>query len=186
MRSTMTIDEAIDIALGIDKVPHGPRLTIQDALERIERQLATCGFNWLTGQEARRVLREACGQSITPTRKKPMAKTTLTLDVEYDPSVTDPESLASAADRLLKTALSTPGILDEYENPCFGEFFVLSEERLPQPDSSDMRRRWVLYDLDSDALLGTQAYSEYADAVEYAAQAEDIVVLPLVIQGITI
>ena len=44
--------------------------------------------------------------------------------------------------------------------------------------------RWVLYDLDTDALLGTKVYSEYLEAVEDAAQASDILVLPLVIQGI--
>ena len=51
-----------------------------------------------------------------------MNKTTLTIDVEYDPDVTDPESLASAMDILLETALSTPGILDEYGNPVVGGF----------------------------------------------------------------
>jgi len=53
-----------------------------------------------------------------------MAKTTLTLDIEYDDEVTDPEALASAADRLLETILSTPGIVEEYGDPRFGEFFV--------------------------------------------------------------
>ena len=38
--------------------------------------------------------------------------------------VTDPEALASAADRLLETVLSTPGIVEEYGDPRFGEFFV--------------------------------------------------------------
>lgn len=53
-----------------------------------------------------------------------MAKTTLTIDVNYNPEVTDPEGLASAMDRLLETALSTPGIMDEYGPPEFGEFSV--------------------------------------------------------------
>ena len=47
-----------------------------------------------------------------------MAKTTLTLDVTYDGHVTDPESLASAADRLMETVLSTPGIMEEYGQPA--------------------------------------------------------------------
>ena len=47
------------------------------------------------------------------------------LEIDYDPGVTDPEGLASAMDRLLETAISTPGILDEYNNPRFGEFLVL-------------------------------------------------------------
>ena len=38
-------------------------------------------------------------------------KTTLTVDVDYDPAMTDPEALACAMDRLMETALSTPDIL---------------------------------------------------------------------------
>jgi hypothetical protein len=53
-----------------------------------------------------------------------MAKTLLVIEVEYDPATTDPEALASAADTLLGTALSTPGILDEYGTPQFEEFLV--------------------------------------------------------------
>ena len=45
-------------------------------------------------------------------------------------------------------------------------------------------RRWVLYNFDTDALLGTKVYSDYDEAVEDAAQANDILVLPLVIQSI--
>ena len=51
-------------------------------------------------------------------------KTTLTLEIEYDPTKTDPEGLASAFDRLLETALSTPGIMEEYGDPKAGEFLV--------------------------------------------------------------
>jgi hypothetical protein len=53
-----------------------------------------------------------------------MAKTTLTVEVEYNDRVTDPEAIASAADRLMETVLSTPGIMEEYGDPRFGEFFV--------------------------------------------------------------
>ena len=53
-----------------------------------------------------------------------MAKTTLTIDVDYDARRTDPEGLASAMDRLLETILSTPGIMAEYGDPQMGEFFV--------------------------------------------------------------
>lgn len=53
---------------------------------------------------------------------------TLQLTVTYDDDATDPEALASAADRLLETALSAPGILDDYglgdAAPVFGEFEV--------------------------------------------------------------
>ena len=55
---TMTIDEAIDIC--------GVRTGIVASLGRtwqrrgrIEHELATCGYNWLTGQTARDVLRQA-------------------------------------------------------------------------------------------------------------------------------
>lgn len=52
----------------------------------------------------------------------------LTLKVTYDPALTDPESLATALDRLLETATSTPGILDEYGNPSIGTVFVKGQE----------------------------------------------------------
>ena len=54
-------------------------------------------------------------------------KTTLTVEIEYDPTMTDPDSLACAMDRLLETALSTPDILADYGNPRVGEFFVAKE-----------------------------------------------------------
>lgn len=49
---------------------------------------------------------------------------TLTVTVTYDPAVTDPEALASAMDKLVETATSTPGILSEYGDPSLGEFLV--------------------------------------------------------------
>ena len=52
------------------------------------------------------------------------ARTRLTVEVDYNPEVTDPESIAAAADRLMETACSKPGILDDYGHPTFGEFFV--------------------------------------------------------------
>ncbi len=55
-------------------------------------------------------------------------KSTLTIDVEYNPDITDDESLASALDRLMETALSTPGILDEYGNPQVGRFFIAAPQ----------------------------------------------------------
>jgi hypothetical protein len=53
---------------------------------------------------------------------------TLTIEVEYDDEITDPESLASAADILLETAVSTPGILDDYGNPKFESFYPQANE----------------------------------------------------------
>ncbi len=61
-------------------------------------------------------------------------KATLTIDVEYDPDITDDESLASALDRLMETALSTPDILDDYGNPQIGAFFVASVTPSPPTD----------------------------------------------------
>jgi hypothetical protein len=57
-----------------------------------------------------------------------MAKTTLTVDIEYDPELTDPEGLASAMDRLLETALSTPGVMAEYGDSQVGEFLVAAAD----------------------------------------------------------
>jgi hypothetical protein len=51
-------------------------------------------------------------------------KTTLTIEVEFDETLTDAESVATAADKLLETALSTPDILAEYGDPKFGEFLT--------------------------------------------------------------
>lgn len=56
-------------------------------------------------------------------------RTILTIQIDYDPDVTDPEGLAVAMDRLLETAISIPGVLDEYGNPTLGEFYVLAPSR---------------------------------------------------------
>jgi hypothetical protein len=56
-----------------------------------------------------------------------MAEAILYIRVSYDPGITDPEALASAADRILETATTTPDILDDYGNPKFGEFFCLGQ-----------------------------------------------------------
>lgn len=61
--------------------------------------------------------------------------TQLTLVVEYNPDVTDPESLATALDRLLATACSTPGILEDYGSPTIGEVFVVPPSE-PDPGNS--------------------------------------------------
>ncbi len=75
-------------------------------------------------------------------------RTTLTVDIDYDPDVTDPETLASATDRLLETALSTPGIMDEYANPRFGEFFVMGS------------RQYAVYYLATNELM-TETYGRF-------------------------
>jgi hypothetical protein len=52
----------------------------------------------------------------------------LLIEVSYDEKATDAEALASALDRLLETALSTPGILDEHGNPKVSSFHAQAEE----------------------------------------------------------
>lgn len=49
----------------------------------------------------------------------------LYVEVQFDPEMTDAESLASAFDNLMKIALSTPEILDDYGNPSVGEFYAI-------------------------------------------------------------
>jgi hypothetical protein len=66
------------------------------------------------------------------------AKTRLFLEIDYDPGVTDPEGLASAMDRLLETALSIPGVLDEYGSPKCGEFLVAT--RIQGAESTPRKR----------------------------------------------
>lgn len=51
----------------------------------------------------------------------------LQISIEYDPALTDAEAIAGTADTLLETALSIPGVLDEYGNPRFGRFLITSE-----------------------------------------------------------
>ena len=50
----------------------------------------------------------------------------LQVNVFYKPTVVNPERLAAVLDQLLRTALSTPGILEEYGDPRVREFFVAS------------------------------------------------------------
>jgi len=64
-------------------------------------------------------------------KTKKTKTTTLTVEIEYNPAMTDPEGLASAMDRLLETALSTPGIVEEYGDPTVREFFVAKEPAAP-------------------------------------------------------
>ena len=65
---------------------------------------------------------------MNPTEGKCAVKATLTIEVEYEPDKTDAESVASALDTLLETAMSTPGILDDYGNIEVGPFYVKEAE----------------------------------------------------------
>ena len=64
-----------------------------------------------------------------------LRKTVLQLEVTFDDQVTDAEALAGAVDTLLETALSTPGILDDYASavhgpPKIGSVVVPTETRV--------------------------------------------------------
>jgi hypothetical protein len=111
-----------------------------------------------------------------------MAKTTLICDIEYDPALTDPESLASAMDRVMETALSTPDILEECGNPTVWEF-LLVDENSPKPGPAIVAD--IHDDLDSDCLLTTRTYDTYQEAADDASQANDVLILQVTIQGIS-
>ena len=53
-----------------------------------------------------------------------MKKATLQLKIEYDPEITDPESLADVLDSLIETSISQIPLV-EYGNPVFGDAFVV-------------------------------------------------------------
>lgn len=57
-------------------------------------------------------------------------KSILFVAVEFDEKITDAESVASSLDQLMRTALSTPEILDEVGNPRVSECFALPDEEL--------------------------------------------------------
>ena len=82
-----------------------------------------------------------------------MKKTTLTVEIEYAPALTDPEGLASAMDRLLETALSTPGILEDYGTPTIGEFFVAVEPPMPP----EQPQQHVVLDISGGVLQAVHA-----------------------------
>lgn len=58
----------------------------------------------------------------------------LSFPVFFDHEITDPETLGCAFDRLLRTAMtspgvSSPGILEEYGNPTIGKIYLGSQDR---------------------------------------------------------
>jgi hypothetical protein len=108
-------------------------------------------------------------------------KMTLTVEIDYDPAITDPDSLACAMDRLLETALSTPNIFDDYGNPKVGEFFV-APVNTESSTTDSVVRRWVLLNMDTNELLTTRTYDSYDDAAEDANQVDDVLILPLVFE----
>ena len=81
---------------------------------------------------------------------------TLTLEIKYDSSITDAESIGAAIDTLLGTALSTEGILSEYGTPHVGQTLI-------QP-------RWV----EVIAGLMPEAFTEGSAAAWYSLLASRI------------
>jgi len=63
----------------------------------------------------------------------------LSIEIRFDPDITDAESLASAMDQLLETALSTPGILEDYGNPALGDFYVVNECMQAEEQADDQK-----------------------------------------------
>jgi hypothetical protein len=94
-----------------------------------------------------------------------MNKATLTVDVDYNPAITDPESLAAALDTLLQTALSTPGILLEYGDPVVGAFLA-PKDHVAYVITA-MRNRGPLIDrFHSDAPITLQRLAAYYEGAE--------------------
>lgn len=59
-------------------------------------------------------------------------RVTMTVEVEFDDTVTDAESLSNALDILMDNARSTPGILDDYGDVWVGGFFPPKEASKPK------------------------------------------------------
>ena len=70
---------------------------------------------------------------------------TLKIDVVFDEAKTDDESVATAMDRLMETATSTPGILDDYGEIRIGEFTVdeVNPRALTAEDIRMLKYFWV-------------------------------------------
>jgi len=58
-----------------------------------------------------------------------MKTETLTIEIEFDERITDADAVGVAVDNLLETAMSTPGILDEYGDPSIGQTYILDPSR---------------------------------------------------------
>lgn len=54
----------------------------------------------------------------------------LTIEIEFDPDITDADAVGEAVDNLLETAMSTPGILEEYGEPSIGQTYI-QNQRVP-------------------------------------------------------
>lgn len=63
-----TLDDALELARSIKYGPlmksTDPIPDIPEAIEAIKKVLKTCGFNWITGQVALQLLRNANGEEV--------------------------------------------------------------------------------------------------------------------------
>ena len=57
-----------------------------------------------------------------------MAKAFMIVEVDFDASITDAESVSYALDALVDTATSAPGILEKHGNPDIGDFLPIDPE----------------------------------------------------------
>lgn len=80
---------------------------------------------------------------------------TLRADIDYDDEATDAESLAQAMDNLMDTALSTPGILDDYGKVEAGRHFVMVEDPLRCRYPDCVEQHPVIPDEDEDTVQVT-------------------------------
>jgi len=62
---------------------------------------------------------------------------TFTVTVNFNPDITDADSVGNAVDTLLENALDTPGILDEYGSPDVHFTDGSLQQMLEQPDTDD-------------------------------------------------
>jgi hypothetical protein len=70
----------------------------------------------------------------------------MTVEVDYNPEVTDPEGFSNGLDILLDTALSSEGILDDYDNPEVGNFIPRDRIRADVFVRSDLCKGCESYD----------------------------------------
>ena len=61
----MTVEKALNLARNLKygplPKPNDPTPTVEEAVSIINEERRTCGFNWLTGEAAEKVLREHIG-----------------------------------------------------------------------------------------------------------------------------
>jgi hypothetical protein len=107
-----------------------------------------------------------------------MATVTLQLRVSFDPHRTDGEAVAAALDRLLTTARSTPGILEDIGPVDIGELTVASPDIWVMLDHNRHGIDFSLHDsLDAARATVVDLMREWIDETKDAKAHEQIVAL---------